>query len=292
MKIGVVFPQTEIGSDPAVIRDYAQAAEGAGYQHLLVFDHVLGGKLERFEKLGRRPALHRREPIPRAVRALRLPRRGDPAARAGDRHHHPAAAADRARRQAGRGRRRAHARPPAPRRGHRLELRRVRGAERGLPHPRPPRQEQIAVMRKLWTEPSSPSTARIHHIDRAGINPLPVQRPIPVWMGGTVEPVLKRLAEIADGWFPQFQPGDEAGRRWTGCAAISQAAGRAPSAVGIEGRFAPLHRRPGGVGAARAGVARPRRDPPLREHDERRASPPRATTSTPLLKMKQALDNL
>ena len=45
MKLGVVFPQTEIASDPAVIRDYAQAAEGAGYDHLLVFDHVLGGKL-------------------------------------------------------------------------------------------------------------------------------------------------------------------------------------------------------------------------------------------------------
>jgi hypothetical protein len=46
MRLGVVFPQTEIGSDPAVIRDYAQAAESAGYDHLLVFDHVLGGKLE------------------------------------------------------------------------------------------------------------------------------------------------------------------------------------------------------------------------------------------------------
>src|SRR3989442_15849141 len=55
MKLGVVFPQTEIGSDPAVIRDYAQAAESAGYDHLLVFDHVLGGTLERFDKLGRRP---------------------------------------------------------------------------------------------------------------------------------------------------------------------------------------------------------------------------------------------
>src|SRR2546426_4709837 len=55
MKLGVVFPQTEIGSAPAVIRDYAQAAEGAGYDHLLVFDHVLGGTLERFDKLGRRP---------------------------------------------------------------------------------------------------------------------------------------------------------------------------------------------------------------------------------------------
>src|SRR3989442_1886254 len=55
LKLGVVFPQTEIGSDPAVIRDYAQAAESAGYDHLLVFDHVVGGKLERFDKLGRIP---------------------------------------------------------------------------------------------------------------------------------------------------------------------------------------------------------------------------------------------
>src|SRR5438105_14955361 len=55
MKLGVIFPQTEIGSDPAVIRDYAQAAESAGYDHVLVFDHVLGGKPERFDKLGRRP---------------------------------------------------------------------------------------------------------------------------------------------------------------------------------------------------------------------------------------------
>src|SRR2546421_9152647 len=55
MKLGVVFPQTEIGPDPAVVRDYAQAVETAGYDHLLVFDHVLGGTLERFDKLGRRP---------------------------------------------------------------------------------------------------------------------------------------------------------------------------------------------------------------------------------------------
>ena len=49
MKLGVVFPQTEIGPDPAVVRDYAQAAESAGYDHLLVFDHVLGGTVPRQE---------------------------------------------------------------------------------------------------------------------------------------------------------------------------------------------------------------------------------------------------
>ena len=51
MKLGVVFPQTEIGSDPAVIMDYAQAAEGLGYDYLLVYDHVLGAHPAREPKL-------------------------------------------------------------------------------------------------------------------------------------------------------------------------------------------------------------------------------------------------
>ena len=44
MRLGVIFPQTEIGSDPLVLRDYAQAAEDLGYDHLLAFDHVLGAQ--------------------------------------------------------------------------------------------------------------------------------------------------------------------------------------------------------------------------------------------------------
>ncbi|MER3631967.1 MAG: hypothetical protein C4325_07260 [Blastocatellia bacterium] len=48
MHLGVVFPQTEIGTDPGAIRDYAQAVEEAGYHHLLVYDHVLGAVPERF----------------------------------------------------------------------------------------------------------------------------------------------------------------------------------------------------------------------------------------------------
>ena len=42
MRIGVIFPQTEIGSDPGIIREYTEAVESLGYDHLLVFDHVLG----------------------------------------------------------------------------------------------------------------------------------------------------------------------------------------------------------------------------------------------------------
>src|SRR5207253_3570803 len=97
--------------------------------------------------------------------------------------------------------------------------------------------EQIAVMRKLWTEPVVTFKGSYHHLDRAGINPLPVQRPIPVWMGGMAEPVLKRVAQISDGWFPQFQPGDEASHTLDRVRAYTKEAGPPPSAGGGEGRF-------------------------------------------------------
>src|SRR4051794_7330336 len=59
MRLGVVFPQTEIGNDPIVIRDYAQAVEAMGYDHLLVFDHVLGADPDRFEGRFRPPYTHK-----------------------------------------------------------------------------------------------------------------------------------------------------------------------------------------------------------------------------------------
>jgi len=237
MKIGVVFPQTEIGSDPAVIRDYAQAAEGAGYDHLLVFDHVLGAKLERFDRLGRRPpytdesAFH--EPfvlfgflgavtqrLELVTGIVILPQRQTALVAK------QAAAADvltRGRLRLGVGIGWNYVEYEALNEDFHTRGRRV--------------SEQIAVMRKLWTEPVVTFKGLYHQIDRAGINPLPVQRPIPVWMGGTVEPVIKRVAQISDGWFPQFQPGDEARRTLDRLRGYIAEAGRVPSAVGIEGRF-------------------------------------------------------
>src|SRR5207248_1546111 len=67
-------------------------------------------------------------------------------------------------------------------------------------------EEQIAVLRALWTQPVVTFKGRWHHIDAAGINPLPVQRPIPIWIGGEADAVLKRVARIGDGWFPQVEP--------------------------------------------------------------------------------------
>ncbi len=76
-----------------------------------------------------------------------------------------------------------------------------------------------------------------HRVPDAGLNPLPVQRPISLWFGGGEERVLRRIARLADGWMPQFQP-DEAGRsllaRMHGYA---REHGRDPAAIGLNGRI-------------------------------------------------------
>jgi hypothetical protein len=79
---------------------------------------------------------------------------------------------------------------------------------------------------------------RWHQITHAGLNPLPIQRPIPLWLGGgtNVEPVIERVGRLADGWFPQFAP-DATGRAaLERMRTYAQAAGRHPEAVGVEGR--------------------------------------------------------
>jgi len=42
VKLGVVFPQTSIGADPGGVREFAQAVQELGFDHLLTYDHVLG----------------------------------------------------------------------------------------------------------------------------------------------------------------------------------------------------------------------------------------------------------
>jgi alkanesulfonate monooxygenase SsuD/methylene tetrahydromethanopterin reductase-like flavin-dependent oxidoreductase (luciferase family) len=92
-------------------------------------------------------------------------------------------------------------------------------------------------MRRLWTEPVVDFEGRWHRIPQAGINPLPVQRPIPIWIGGSAEAALKRAARLADGFFPQRPiDGDwpktmELFRGWL------DEAGRDPAAIGIEWRI-------------------------------------------------------
>jgi alkanesulfonate monooxygenase SsuD/methylene tetrahydromethanopterin reductase-like flavin-dependent oxidoreductase (luciferase family) len=74
-------------------------------------------------------------------------------------------------------------------------------------------------------------------VEQAGINPLPVQRPIPLWMGGMTEPVIQRIARVADGWFPQFRPGPDSTATIERLRSYIRDAGRNIEDVGIEGRI-------------------------------------------------------
>jgi probable F420-dependent oxidoreductase len=105
-------------------------------------------------------------------------------------------------------------------------------------------EEQIPLLRALWTQEVVNFKGRWNHVTDAGINPLPVQRPIPIWMGagGRLSPVppervLRRVARLADGWFPQFSP-DEAGRETiTRVREYAREEGRDPSVIGMEARI-------------------------------------------------------
>ena len=99
-------------------------------------------------------------------------------------------------------------------------------------------EEQIAVLRQLWSQELVTFDGHWHHLDRIGVNPLPIQRPIPIWMGSfvgnIVEKVLERTGRLADGWMPQFPPGEQLAAALERLRGYASAAGRDPSTLGIE----------------------------------------------------------
>jgi probable F420-dependent oxidoreductase len=230
----VTFPQTEIGTDPEIIRDYAQAAEDLGYEHLLAYDHVLGADPSNRE--GWRGYTHKtmfHEPLTlfsylAAVTkrlelvsgVIVLPQRQS-ALVAKQAAEVDVLSSGRLRLGVGIG-------------WNAVEYEAL-GEDF---HTRGARiEEQLEVMRLLWTAEVISYEGKYHRIDEAGINPLPVQRPIPVWMGARADVGLRRTARVADGWLPQGQPDDsmrEALKRLRGYA---EEAGRDPESVGIEARL-------------------------------------------------------
>jgi len=235
MNIGVVFPQVEIGQDPAAIRDYAQAVEAMGYTHILAFDHVLGANPERpggwkgpytyrhafhepFVLFGFLAGVTRRVELVTGI--LILPQRQTALVAK------QAAAVD----VLSRGRLRLGVGvgwnpvefealgEEFKNRGKRIE-------------------EQIDLMRALWTKELVTFQGQWHRVPDAGINPLPVQRPIPVWMGGESEVVVRRAARLADGWMPHFRPGPDAQAIVDRLHGHIKETGRDPGKFGIEGRM-------------------------------------------------------
>jgi probable F420-dependent oxidoreductase len=94
--------------------------------------------------------------------------------------------------------------------------------------------EQVVLMNRLWTERTVTFAGAFDRVQHAGINPLPIQRPIPIWFGGGVEPVLRRAARYGQGWIPLGQPDDQTASQLARLRDYLRAAGRDPGAFGIE----------------------------------------------------------
>lgn len=209
MKIGCVFPQTEIGNDPAVIRDFAQAVEESGFSHLLAYDHVLGADPNRpggwsgpytkdtpfhepFVLFGYLAAATRTLELvtgviilPQRQAALVAKQAAEVAVLSGGRLRLGVGTGWNAVEYEALG-------EDFTNRGRREE-------------------EQVRLMRELWENETISFEGRWHRVTQAGINPRPT-RSIPVWLGGAAEPVLRRAARLADGWFPLVPP-DERGQQ-------------------------------------------------------------------------------
>jgi alkanesulfonate monooxygenase SsuD/methylene tetrahydromethanopterin reductase-like flavin-dependent oxidoreductase (luciferase family) len=98
-------------------------------------------------------------------------------------------------------------------------------------------EEQIKLLRRLWTEPLVSLEGQWDQVEAAGINPLPVQRPIPLWFGGSAPPVIDRTARLADGWMAQQREPAGAAPLIDRLQEALQAFGRPTSDFGIEARM-------------------------------------------------------
>ncbi len=238
MRFGAVLPQLDIGPDPAVVARYATAVEEMGYDFLLAYDHVLGAHPDRpggwtgtythasqfhepFVLFGYLAGIVKRLELVTGI--IVLPQR-QTALVAKQAAEVDVLSGGRLRLGVGIGWNFVEFEALGERftnRGRRIE-------------------EQIALMRCLWTEELVDFKGRWHRVDRAGLNPLPLQRPIPVWMGGGAEPALRRIARIADGFLSRenfIRPNDEGRTQLERLRGWVREAGRDPATFGIETRI-------------------------------------------------------
>jgi probable F420-dependent oxidoreductase len=233
MQIGVTFPQTEIGADPAIIRDYAQTIEGLGYKHVVVFDHVLGadptnrtgwrGYTDRdmfhepFVLFGYLAAFTHLEMVPAVII---LPQR-QTALVAKQAAEVDILTGGKLRLGIGVGWN------PVE-----YEALGMNFSTRGRMI-----EEQVEVLRLLWSQDVVSYKGRFHTITEAGLNPLPIGHSIPIWMGGSADVLLRRVARLGDGWFPQGQPDDKMRETLDRLRSYIRESGRDPGSVGIEARL-------------------------------------------------------
>lgn len=233
MNIGVVFPQTELGGDVVAVRAYGQAVSGLGFTHILAFDHVLGADPtvhapwtgpydvattfhEPFVMFGFLAAITQLELVtgvvilPQRQTALAAKQAAEVDLLTSGRFRFGVGIGWNPVEYEALGQR-------FDRRGRRLE-------------------EQVELLRALWTTPSLTFSGEFHRVTGAGLAPLPVQRPIPIWMGGNSSAAHRRIGRMADGWFPLIRPGADLDAALDTVRAAAVNAGRDPAAIGMEGQ--------------------------------------------------------
>jgi probable F420-dependent oxidoreductase len=233
VKIGVVFPQTEIGADAGAVRAYAQRVEELGYSHVLAYDHVLGADPgvhagwsgpydlattfhEPMVMFGYLAALTSLELVtgiiilPQRQTALVAKQAAEVDLLTGGRFRLGVGLGWNAVEYEALGK-------DFTNRGRRMS-------------------EQVGLLRRLWTERSVTFDGEFETVTGAGLCPLPVQRPIPLWFGAQSPRAYARVGQLADGWFPQTPPDQRLDEARAVIHEAARAAGRDPARIGMEGR--------------------------------------------------------
>jgi probable F420-dependent oxidoreductase len=234
MRIGAVLPTKEIGTDPGAVRDWAQGVEELGFTHVVAYDHVVGadtsnrpdwrGPYDLDDQFHEPLTLFSHlaavtTSLEFTTGIIILPQR-QTALVAKQAAQLDLLSGGRLRLGVG------------------LGWNHVEYEALGMPFDeRAPRmEEQIDLLRRLWTLRSVDFDGTWDRIPAAGLNPLPTQRPIPVWIGGTADAALRRIGRLGDGWLAQHQPDDEGYRARDVVRTAAREAGRGPDDVGVEGR--------------------------------------------------------
>lgn len=230
MKLNAWFPTVDIGNDPAKIRDWAQAAEDMGFEYVEVPDHVFGATArngwtprydahapfhETFTTMAYLAACTSRIKLSSGVLILPQRQTGVVAKQAAE---VDILSGGRMRLGIGVG-------------WNHVEYEalgcewKTRGAKQG---------EQIEVLRKLWTEDLVTYKGRFHDYFEVTVVPPPKQRPIPIWLGGSADGVIKRAARLGDGWMPILAPDDDGKKALAKLHEQLEANGRKRADFGVE----------------------------------------------------------
>jgi probable F420-dependent oxidoreductase len=235
MQYGVVMPHYELPATPIALRDFIIGVEELGYDYLLAYDHVIGANPDR-EGGWKGPYTYTHtfhevftlfsfaagitETLGFASGILILPQR-DASLVAKQAAQVDLLSNGRLRLGVGVG-------------WNKVEMQSL-----GFDfHNRGKRiDEQVRVMQQLWQHELVTFNGDYHHLDDVGINPLPVQRPIPVWFGGGADVVLRRMARLGAGWIPNGMTPDRAQAVVETLRAYLAENGRDMSAFGIDVRL-------------------------------------------------------